>query len=87
MIVRRTRSAGLILGRGWHGASRRDEHGAETGPLLSDHSSGLVSIARSRRGGGLTQDRALYACGCGHVFDALVSTSVDCPECGDTQAW
>jgi hypothetical protein len=33
------------------------------------------------------QDRALYACGCGHAFSAGVSTSVDCPRCGAGQAW
>lgn len=33
------------------------------------------------------QDRALYACGCGHAFSAGVSTSVDCPRCGADQAW
>jgi hypothetical protein len=29
----------------------------------------------------------MYACQCGFVFEALVSTSVDCPHCGGTQAW
>ena len=42
---------------------------------------------RSHRLGGCSQDRALYSCGCGYAFDALVSTSVDCPHCGDRQAW
>jgi predicted RNA-binding Zn-ribbon protein involved in translation (DUF1610 family) len=42
---------------------------------------------RQRRQGGPSLDQALYACSCGNVFAALVSTSVDCPECGDTQAW
>ena len=42
---------------------------------------------RSHRLGGSSQDRALYSCGCGYAFDALVSTSVDCPHCGDRQAW
>lgn len=42
---------------------------------------------RVRRLGGATQDRALYSCSCGYAFDALVSTSVDCPHCGDRQAW
>jgi hypothetical protein len=37
--------------------------------------------------GGPTQDRALYTCQCGFVFEASVSTSVGCPHCGDTQAW
>ena len=42
---------------------------------------------RGHRLGGPTQDRALYSCSCGYAFDALVSTSVDCPHCGDRQAW
>jgi hypothetical protein len=42
---------------------------------------------RSRRLGGSSQDRALYSCDCGYAFDAPVSTSVDCPHCGDRQAW
>ncbi len=42
---------------------------------------------RSRRLGGPSQDRALYGCNCGYAFDAPVSTSVDCPHCGDRQAW
>jgi hypothetical protein len=29
----------------------------------------------------------MYSCSCGFVFEALVSTSVGCPHCGDTQAW
>ena len=32
-------------------------------------------------------DRALYGCGCGLVFEADVSTSVECPHCGEMQAW
>ena len=35
----------------------------------------------------VTQDRAHYACHCGHGFSAGVSTSVDCPRCGAGQAW
>jgi hypothetical protein len=41
---------------------------------------------RDKRGGP-TQDRAMYTCQCGFVFQATVSTSVGCPHCGDTQAW
>ena len=40
-----------------------------------------------RRELGPLQDQAVYACACGYVFEATVSTSVDCPHCGDTQAW
>lgn len=37
--------------------------------------------------GELPQDQAVYTCQCGFVFEALVSTSVNCPHCGSTQAW
>jgi len=33
------------------------------------------------------QDRAAYRCACGYVFEAPVSTTVGCPNCGGTQAW
>ena len=42
---------------------------------------------RERRHGGPTEDRALYTCECGYAFEALVTTSVDCPHCARTQAW
>jgi hypothetical protein len=42
---------------------------------------------REQRGGGPSQDNALYSCSCGFVFEAPVSTSVDCPHCGGAQAW
>ncbi|HTU84468.1 MAG TPA: hypothetical protein VMF57_02775 [Solirubrobacteraceae bacterium] len=42
---------------------------------------------RERRHGGPTEDRALYTCECGYAFEALVTTSVDCPNCARTQAW
>jgi hypothetical protein len=34
-----------------------------------------------------SQDSALYNCRCGFVFEAAVTTSVDCPHCGGHQAW
>jgi hypothetical protein len=40
----------------------------------------------ARRGGG-PEDRALYSCMCGFAFKAAVTTSVDCPHCGTSQAW
>ncbi|HWE33665.1 MAG TPA: hypothetical protein VG410_09280 [Solirubrobacteraceae bacterium] len=41
----------------------------------------------SGRDAGPSQDSALYNCGCGFVFEAAVTTSVDCPHCGNHQAW
>jgi hypothetical protein len=55
-----------------------------------------VSAAEDRRpvrsegtcsGKPLTNDRAVYHCQCGFVFEAPVSTSVGCPNCSATQAW
>ena len=37
--------------------------------------------------GRLANDRAVYKCQCGYVFEAPVCTSVGCPHCGGTQAW
>jgi hypothetical protein len=39
-----------------------------------------------RQAGG-PEDRSTYACRCGYVFEADVSTSVTCPHCGCGQAW
>ena len=75
-----------------HGALRRRRMSAISAELrAADPSPGRVAhdrvVERSRRMGGSPQDRALYSCSCGYAFDALVSTSVDCPHCGDRQAW
>jgi hypothetical protein len=43
-------------------------------------------VERHRRAGG-PEDRALYSCSCGYQFDAPVSASVQCPHCGQGQAW
>jgi hypothetical protein len=43
-------------------------------------------FARERAAGG-PEDVASYRCSCGCIFEASVSTSVDCPHCGGTQAW
>jgi hypothetical protein len=45
-----------------------------------------TSLARARQAGGPV-DRASYACQCGYLFQASVSTSVTCPHCGCGQAW
>lgn len=46
----------------------------------------LAPEARVREAGG-PEDHAEYACTCGMVFRASVSTSVACPHCGSGQAW
>jgi hypothetical protein len=41
---------------------------------------------RVREAGGPT-DLATYACECGYLFAASVTTTVGCPHCGIRQAW
>jgi hypothetical protein len=45
-----------------------------------------LAVERVRRAGG-PLDEASYACACGYVFRAAVSTTVACPNCRATQAW
>jgi hypothetical protein len=45
-----------------------------------------VAVARVRSAGGPI-DEASYACACGLVFKAPVSTTVACPHCHAPQAW
>jgi hypothetical protein len=58
---------------------------ATSAPAPAPHQA-LPPQARERAAGG-PEDRASYRCSCGFLFEASVSTSVDCPHCGDTQAW
>jgi hypothetical protein len=45
-----------------------------------------TAVQRVRDAGGPV-DRASYACHCGLLFEAKVSTTVMCPHCGAGQAW
>lgn len=42
---------------------------------------------RRMRDAGGPDDRACYSCACGFLFEAAVSTSVQCPHCTTVQAW
>lgn len=54
----------------------------------SSHIRIAVASARARnQRANISEDAALYACGCGYVFKAAVTTSVGCPHCGTDQAW
>jgi DNA-directed RNA polymerase subunit RPC12/RpoP len=39
------------------------------------------------RDAGGPEDRAVYTCACGYLFEAPVTASVTCPNCGTEQAW
>jgi hypothetical protein len=66
-------------------ASRR--HHAPAPPRHIDTSPRIDAAAQRHREAGGPVDRASYACPCGFVFAASVSTSVRCPHCGAHQAW
>jgi hypothetical protein len=71
--------------RGRRAAGRSARPAADAEPRAAA-SGQRAAQARAQRSGG-PQDKALYACGCGYVFRALVTTSVGCPRCGTGQAW
>ena len=45
-----------------------------------------IAARRVREAGG-PSDLATYACECGYLFAASVTTTVGCPHCGTPQAW
>jgi hypothetical protein len=65
------------------GGLLRRPHASSPPPPPSDD---LADERRMRESGG-PDDRAVYTCSCGYVFQADVSTSVTCPHCGAGQAW
>ena len=54
-------------------------------PVASRHPLDLAAQRVREAGGPL--DQASYACQCGFLFAAPVSTTVACPNCGASQAW
>jgi len=63
----------------------RRPHGSPS-PTPPEPEADLTDERRMRESGG-PDDRAVYTCSCGYVFEADVSTSVTCPHCGTGQAW
>lgn len=70
-------------GRGSDSSVRRNEPAAGARTITAEQ----PAAPQHRREAGISEDHALYTCECGFVFRALVSTSVDCPHCGSSQAW
>jgi rubrerythrin len=73
----RRRSAGL----------RRRERPERAEPAPPPPAELDLSDERRARESGGPEDRAMYTCSCGYVFESEVSTSVACPHCGAGQAW
>jgi hypothetical protein len=65
------------------GLLRRPHGSPPAAPAPNDD---LADERRLRESGG-PDDRAMYTCSCGYVFQADVTTSVTCPHCGTGQAW
>jgi rubrerythrin len=68
------------------GRRRRHEQTREEPVAPAPEEPDLSDERRARESGG-PEDRAMYTCSCGYVFEANVSTSVACPNCGAGQAW
>jgi hypothetical protein len=69
--------------------TRRRRHRRTTSlaePIQEPVSACDPDAERVREAGGPI-DRASYACACGYLFSAFVSTTVACPHCGADQAW
>ena len=45
------------------------------------------SAERRYRAASRPDDRAVFTCGCGYLFEARVTTTMPCPHCGEMQAW
>jgi hypothetical protein len=65
---------------------RETDH-RRTVPVAEQPAADSLADERRLRQSGGPDDHATYACTCGYVFDAAVSTSVACPHCGTGQAW
>jgi hypothetical protein len=86
-----------VLARSKTGAARLRRHREERPGRIAGRGEALRTVPeptaaqnppkRRRREAGAPTDAAMYTCDCGFVFKALVSTSVDCPHCGGSQAW
>jgi hypothetical protein len=81
-VKRVQRNASRRLRRGGETAERQDGDVEE--PIRE---APAAPRANRERRGPPPEDRAVYSCSCGYIFDAHFSTSVECPHCGQTQAW
>ncbi len=91
MTVMTRSTTGAILRRRRAGRPGRvaEPHRAHAAPSTetTPRRTSTITAARMTRRLDVPQDQATYACPCGYVFAAAVSTSVGCPHCGDSQAW
>jgi hypothetical protein len=91
-VMTKSTPGALLLRRRRDGRPGRvaEPHQARRAASISEPTgsrTGTGSAARTGRRLDVPQDQATYACRCGYVFEAAVSTSVGCPHCGAAQAW
>jgi hypothetical protein len=84
-VLAKTKSSVSRIKRNREGQSARGAT-RTTAPAATVTTESTPIGGRRREAGGM-QDEAVYACECGFVFHAPVSTSVGCPHCGGAQAW
>ena len=61
--------------------------GCTSCPTRSRRPEPVHPAERRMRDSGGPDDRAVYTCLCGYLFEAAVTASVTCPHCGVGQAW
>ena len=84
-VLARTKTGASRIRRRREGRPGRSAESAAA-PNTAPEKTQTTGVTRRREAGG-SEDHAVYTCQCGFVFEALVSTSVDCPHCGGSQAW
>jgi hypothetical protein len=83
-MFRRARSERTVTGLNRAGRDEEREHRL----AVADRAfSGSATAGPERFDLDPIQDKALYSCTCGFVFEAEVKTAVSCPHCGAEQAW
>jgi hypothetical protein len=87
VLVRPKRGESNIRRRRQRPVGRDQETVSASGEAAAGAPTDAASAPKRRRELGPLQDQALYTCQCGFVFEATVSTSVQCPHCGGAQAW
>lgn len=56
-------------------------------PAAAPRPAPMHPAERRMRDAGGPDDRACYSCSCGYLFEAPVTTTVQCPHCDALQAW
>jgi len=89
-VLSRTSHAEKLIRSPFRGRSRPAEVGPAPDAAFEVLTVKRMTEAGRRRGAAKLESelgQATYNCQCGFIWQAPVLTSVDCPHCGDSQAW